>query len=190
MDAYLKITSLLLIVSCFTVSCKKKDSMTQAPPVIFQGPQNPSFESGSAGVAANWSGGWTRTPAKSPPFPTDGSYYMSAYMAKDTTIDLYQDNVNLSSSKQISFDLSVVLPNPSSKSDSVKFYVLFNSSKLDTILSKKWAFFASSGGNDTLGVSMPINLPSLPQSGRLIFRAQCITSGVYSVVNIDNIKVQ
>jgi hypothetical protein len=68
--------------------------------------------------------------------------------------------------------------------------VLFNSSKLDTILSKKWAFFASSGGNDTLGVSMPINLPSLPQSGRLIFRAQCITSGVYSVVNIDNIKVQ
>ena len=172
MNTYLKITSLLLIVSCFSVSCKKKDSTTPAPAIIFQGPQNPSFESGSAGIAASWNGGWVRTTAKSSPFPTDGYYYMSAYMAKDTTIDLYQDNVNFSNSKQINFDLDVILSNPGTGYDTVKIYLLFSSNKIDTIWSaKRGGFF----NNDTVGIiAQPINLPSLPQSGRLIFRASAL----------------
>src|ERR1700739_4068419 len=189
MKTYFRVSAFLLAITCFAVACKKKDNTNSSAQTIpFQGPQNPSFENGSAAVATSWNGGWLRTSVVSPPMPMNGTYYMSTHITKDTTIDLYQDNVDLSHSTKLSFGWDVVC---CPDNDTTTLYVLFSSNKIDTLWSKKWSWSSSFSGNDTIGsFGAAVNLPSLPIAGRLIFRAGYNASSAYTVVGVDNITVQ
>lgn len=199
----------LIGIAIITSSCTKTDE-DPIPLVVFQGPINPSFETYD---------GWQFTQAQAYPsimtgtsfMPTKGLRYMNlngSYTNNWYTVNCttYQDNVDFSKSKTLTFDYSY------SVTGTVTLEILFTANGTVTLWKKNFTPTAvvppSTGtttGGDGAGISNGvalggstattkeqkdevITLPSLPDTGRLTVKATTV-QGSFDF-SIDNIRVQ
>lgn len=184
---------LLLMLIFGLISCSKSTQDSDKP---FQGPQNPSFEiEGSSSEAPQY---WSfQTSAACEIIrnnglefmPTNGSWYLeflfSNLTASTAELLAWQENVDLSNSKKLSFDYSY------SFYANVTIQILFTANGTIKLWEKS---FTNSPDVTKEQLNETITLPNLPNAGK--FTIRLVSTGLGSLskpmgyFKIDNIAVE
>ena len=173
-----------ILIILFMSGCKSdnptNNNNNQTPTY---GPKDPSFENGTDWQYSSSAARRSNEPGTF--MPTNGVYYLLIY-GNTSGEYCYQDNVDFSHSNKLIFDWeSVGGQNCGGPDDYLIETITFSSNGTVTLWTKSFNW-----GSHNEKSSDTVNLPSLPDPGRLNFIARMEGSYACTGFKIDNIRVK